>query len=309
MEGTNVKKRRYNKKNIIRIAVMVICAMVFAVCIVNILKILYEYIESENYYEELNRGFDYSPANVANGFSILPMTGYGAADPLGNYINQKNSPGDIHIEKPSGDYVVLPGNAEFRLMTAKLREYYSQNSDVYGYIQIDDTKISYPIMQGTDNDFYLSHGLNKRYLKVGSIMTDYRNSRTITENRNLIIYGHNMLNGSMFHDLARFDKDLHRDAEAFFRSHDEIVVSTFDGIYTFKIFSFYHTDDEDPYLVINFFSDAEFLEYCNTAIDRSMYNTGISIGKDDIVLTLSTCVNGKPTERYACHAKLVSIQK
>lgn len=286
-----------------------ICAAIFVVCIFNILKIFYEYWESEKYYDELNQGFDYSPANVANGFSILPMTEYLTASPLKNYINQKNSPGDIHIDAPSGDYVIVPGNAEVQRMMANLRDLYAQNSDVFGYIQIDDTRISYPIMLGPDNEYYLNRGLNKKYLKVGSIMADCDTKRKVTDNRNLIIHGHNMLNGSMFHDLARFDNELHDDAEKFFLAHDEVRISTFDGIFTFKIFSFYHTTEDDPYLINTFPSDAEFLDYCNRAIKKSIYNTGMSVGKDDIILTLSTCVNGKPDERYACHAKLISVQK
>lgn len=308
MSEANVKKSRYNKNDIIRYAVMALCAVIFIVCIVELLGIFAEYRESDKHYNDINQAFEYSPLNAANGFTIVPMVGNASAAPLASYQSQKNNPGAIHISN-SGDYNVSTGNAEFQRDLAMLNSLYGQNSDTFGYIRIDDTKINYPIMQGPDNDYYLQRGFNKKYLKVGSIFADYRNSRSITENKNIIIFGHNMLNGSMFHDLARLDRDLHRDADQYLREHDEIRISSFDGIYIFKIFAFYHTTDEDPYLVTNFFSDAAFLSYCNTAIEKSMHDTGITVGADDIILTLSTCVNGKPTERYACHAKLVEIKK
>lgn len=308
MSEANVKKRRYNKNDIIRYAVMAVCALIFIVCIVELLGIFAEYRESDKHYDDINQAFEYSPLNAANGFTIFPMVGNASATPLASYQSQKNNPGAIHISN-SGSYDVSTGNAEFQRDLAMLNSLYGQNSDTFGYIRIDDTKINYPIMQGPDNDYYLQRGFNKKYLKVGSIFADYRNSRSITENKNIIIFGHNMLNGSMFHDLARLDRDLHRDADQYLSEHDEIRISSFDGIYIFKIFAFYHTTDEDPYLVTNFFSDAAFLSYCNTAIEKSMHDTGITVGADDIILTLSTCVNGKPTERYACHAKLVEIKK
>lgn len=309
MASGKTPKRKYKKNDIIRLSVMAVCAVVFVVCVVNLIRIFAEYKQSENYYNRINNGFDNSPANVANGFSILPMSSYVSASPLLSYKNQKNNPGTIHVDDPSEVPVVPCGNAEFQHKLAMLKELYAHNSDVFGYIQIEDTKISYPVMQGPDNYYYLKRGTNKKYLSVGSIFADYRNSRTVTENKNLILYGHNMLNGSMFHDLARFDKELHSDAESFFKSHDEIRLTTFDGIYIFKIFAFIHTDENDPYLITNFFSDAEFLEYCNSEAARSMYDTGIKISAGDTVLTLSTCVNGKPTERYACHAKLIGVQR
>ena len=83
---------------------------------------------------------------------------------------------------------------------------------------------------------------------------------------------------------------------------------TFDGIYTFEVFSFYETDENDKYFMTNFASGEAFLTFCDRAISRSQYDTGITMTADDIMITLSTCVNLSPTGRYACHARLIKIE-
>ena len=76
MASGKTPKRKYKKNDIIRLSVMAVCAVVFVVCVVNLIRIFAEYKQSENYYNRINNGFDNSPANVANGFSILPMSSY-----------------------------------------------------------------------------------------------------------------------------------------------------------------------------------------------------------------------------------------
>ena len=75
--------------------------------------------------------------------------------------------------------------------------------DAIGWIYIPDTSINYPIMQGEDNDFYLTHGTDGRSLKCGCIELDYRCENRFQNNFN-ILYGHNMKNGSMFANVCRF---------------------------------------------------------------------------------------------------------
>ncbi len=299
-------KKRISKNDVIRYCIMTLCAVVFVIAVANIWSIFDGYRRAENAYKEIADGFDNIVKNTASGFSIQPMSAMSSSAPMENYDVQQSSPGNINAGSPS--YIVQDGTVEFQSKLKYLNELKSQNSDIYGFIQIDGTEINYPLVQAEDNEYYLKRGFNKKYSGNGSIFVDYRNSRTVGENKNIVIYGHNMLNGSMFHDIARFDKALHDDAEEYFFSHDEIKITAFDGIYTFKIFAFYHTTDVDPFVEINFYSDEAFDRYCSTAIGRSMYDTGIEVGAGDTTITLVTCVNGKPHERYACHAKLIKVQ-
>ena len=80
------------------------------------------------------------------------------------------------------------------------------NPEVIGWIQIEGTSISYPIMKGKDNDYYLKHTFEGNYNAAGSIFIDYTNNSNF-EDCNTIIYGHNMKNGSMFGLLRKHFKD------------------------------------------------------------------------------------------------------
>ena len=77
------------------------------------------------------------------------------------------------------------------------------NEDIIGWIQIEGTEISYPIVKGIDNSYYLNHTVQKTYNIAGSIFLDYRNERDFSDSKN-IIYGHNMKDGSMFHVLRNY---------------------------------------------------------------------------------------------------------
>ena len=98
----------------------------------------------------------------------------------------------------------------------KLKE---ENPDTIGWIHIPDTKISYPIVQGTDNDFYLKHDFNGEASVAGSIYLDYESEGDF-EGRNNILYGHNMKNGSMFKDIVRY-KD-----PSYFKEHQYFSIYT-----------------------------------------------------------------------------------
>lgn len=80
------------------------------------------------------------------------------------------------------------------------------NDDVIGWIYVEDTDISYPLLCGRDNQQYLFQSYEKKYLTAGSIFMDYRCSRDFTDSRT-VIYGHNMHNGSMFGKLDKYSKD------------------------------------------------------------------------------------------------------
>ena len=91
------------------------------------------------------------------------------------------------------------------------------NSDVIGWIYIEDTDISYPLLCGRDNQQYLFQSYEKKYLTAGSIYIDYRCSRDFTDSRT-VVYGHNMHNGSMFGKLDKFTK------ESYMKKHPYVYI-------------------------------------------------------------------------------------
>ncbi|MCE5236784.1 MAG: class B sortase, partial [Eubacteriales bacterium] len=100
----------------------------------------------------------------------------------------------------------LPSHASYDEAKAK-------NPDVIGWITVGDTVIDYPVVRGTDNSYYLGHDVEKKKSKYGAIFMDFRNAESYQQ-RHIIIYGHNMKNGTMFHDLMNFKQkdffDAHR---------------------------------------------------------------------------------------------------
>lgn len=172
------------------------------------------------------------------------------------------------------------------------------NPDVVGWIKIADTPIDYPVVQTEDNSFYLDHDINQASSKAGTVFMDYR-INNMQEDPHLILYGHNMRDGSMFHALMQYKE------EDFFLEHQTF---TFDQLYrddTWEIFSAYVTTTDFYYIRTSFNSDADFLDFIGEFQERSMYETGIEITADDQILTLSTCTYEYDDARFVIHARRV----
>ena len=108
-----------------------------------------------------------------------------------------------------------PTESEAEEKTIDFAELRKINEDIVAWIQIPGIGVDYPVVQGEDNEYYLHHTFRKEANKAGSIFLDYRNRADFTEQR-VIIYGHNMKDGSMFHVLRKF-QDID-----FYREHGEI---------------------------------------------------------------------------------------
>lgn len=179
-----------------------------------------------------------------------------------------------------------------------------QNSDIYAWITVPNTKIDYPILQSYSEDdlFYIDHDINKKYSAAGSIFTQKLNQQDFSD-PNTVIYGHNMKNGSMFRHLHKFkDKD-------FFEENEYFYIYTRGHIFTYRIFAAY--DYDSRHILNSFdFSDkevyAEYIEYITNP--KSIYkNTReVDLTTDDRIVTLSTCLaNNQPNKRYLVQGVLI----
>lgn len=176
----------------------------------------------------------------------------------------------------------------------ELREKFN-NEDIVGFLKINDTRISYPVVHGTDNSFYLNHDISKKENVAGSIFMDADNS-VDDFSQNTIVYGHNMKDQSMFHNVRYYITD-----ENFYSLHKYITFKTLYEDTKWEIFSFYSTGTDFDYIQTNFSSD-EFLQEIK---NKSIYETGVYITPQDKILTLSTCKNDAADSRYVIHAKLI----
>ena len=171
------------------------------------------------------------------------------------------------------------------------------NNDYFGWIQIDNTTIDYPIVKAEENEFYLTHNFDKEADFAGAIFMDYRNSNDGLD-KHTIIYGHNMKDNSMFGGLKKYL------TSEYLNKHKIIKLEAFGEIYTWEIFDSYITD-EISWMKTEFNGD-EFTSFLNELSDKSIITQQAKLTEDDMILTLSTCtVNSTKTERNLVHAKLI----
>ena len=186
------------------------------------------------------------------------------------------------------------------------RNLYLENSDMVGWIQIDGTGIDYPVMQTpTDPNYYLKHDFEKNHTDYGCPFMQ-ADCDTLAPSDNLIIYGHNMKDGSMFADLARYrSKD-------FWQAHKTVWFDTALGSCAYEIFAVIHTtvqaDSADAfpfYRFVNAEAPEDFAAYVTACKARALYDTGIFAEYGDRLLTLSTCDNITDDGRWLVIAKRI----
>lgn len=185
------------------------------------------------------------------------------------------------------------------VINADISKLDKQNSDSVGYIKVNGTNINYPVVQGDDNEFYLRHSFDKTYSQSGWIFLDYRNDAENLD-KNTIIYGHNMLNKTMFSTLTNLTN-----SNFFNNTNNNYINLTIKNKPTvWKIFSVYVTNPETYYTNIGFSNKSDYLNFLNTIKTRSMFNFDTNLNENDKILTLSTCANLN-TKRLVVHAKLI----
>lgn len=196
---------------------------------------------------------------------------------------------------------------EEKTVLPELAELYQQNSDLAGWIRIEDTNINYPVMHTPDNpDFYLKHSFDKECSDYGCPYVQ-ENCDVQLPSDNVIIYGHHMKNGSMFCDLEKFK------SQDFWQEHKTISFSTVIDRYEYEIVAvfktFVYSDSPDSFKYYHFVS-AETPEDFSTFVDRckelSLYDTGVSAEYGDKLITLSTCEYSRTNGRLVLVAKRIS---
>lgn len=169
------------------------------------------------------------------------------------------------------------------------------NSDIVAWIKIDNTSINYPVMQTTDNSYYLSKNFYKEDESSGSIFMDYRSKIT---DKNIVVYGHNIKKGTMFADLVNiYEGDLGTDVN--------IYLYTSDRMMKFKVFSSYCTTQEE-YSVDTTISKSNFKEFKQTVAEKSEIEFTGNYETASQIITLYTC-NNSGKKRIIVHAELEKV--
>lgn len=172
------------------------------------------------------------------------------------------------------------------------------NGDIIGWILFDNNGISYPVLQGKDNEKYLYRLADGTKSKAGSIFMDAACSPDFSD-AHTIIYGHNMKNLSMFGKLKWY-----RTKRGYYENNRYFTIYTPDRVLRYEIFSWYEANADDMVYQVGFQPDGFFLTFIEKMVKRSSRNTGVTVDENDKIVTLSTCsANGK---RFVVHGKLCS---
>ena len=166
-------------------------------------------------------------------------------------------------------------NEEKNYLDKKILE---ENQNTVGWIKIEGTKIDYPVVKYTDNEYYLKHDFKKNLNSAGWIFMDYQNN---FNDQNIVLYGHNRKDGSMFGSLKMlFDDEFYKDHK------NEILFIKENEIIRYSIFSVYKVVNTDSYNSTNFISlEEKVKEFKN----RSSIHFDFDVSDVSQIITLSTC--------------------
>lgn len=183
-------------------------------------------------------------------------------------------------------------DTKYKVDFEKLKQ---MNNQIVAWLKVNGTKVEYPVVQAEDNDYYLNHNLDKKYNVGGWVFADYRNKLDGTD-KNIIIYGHNMKDGSMFGTLKSIlTEDWYNNEQNYI-----IDLITEKEEQKYEVFSVYQIKSEDYYIKTEF-SNEDFGKFVEKLRDRSVKDFNIEVTSEDSILTLSTC--GSNNSRVVLHAK------
>lgn len=193
-------------------------------------------------------------------------------------------------------YIELP------LISVDFDELKKENEDTVAFLKVNGTNINYPVVQTTDNDYYLYHSFDKSKNDAGWVFMDYRNSVEVLED-NTIIYAHGRYDTTMFGSLKNvFKNNWYENTD-----NHVLYLSTKTENTLWQVFSVYKIKTETYYLTSSFGSENSHQKFIDTLLKRSKYNFNASVDTQDKILTLSTCYN--QNEKVVLHAKLIKRQK
>lgn len=248
-------------KDFVRKLLLLVCACVFVYSAYQLALIYFEYNQIEKDTENLV--VDYVEEPVIN--------------------NTQNND-----EKPKEENRIDPLKR-----VIKFSDLLKKNSDVIGWIYIPGTKIDEPLLKGENNNSYLHTNVNKKKSSAGAIFIDEGNDKNLLDS-NTIIHGHNMKNGSRFHNLRYFIQ------KSYYQSHPNIYIYLPDG--NVNIYELYASDKISAYSNL-YTTNVDYASYIKSVQKGASQKTKVSTSASPLII-LSTCYDSGSDDRYAVFARL-----
>lgn len=203
-------------------------------------------------------------------------------------------------------YFTRPEEEEAPDILKDYQTLYNKNKSLIGWLKIDDTNIDYPVMQSSNEEYYLDHDFEQNYDKNGTLFIS-ADAKIWPRSQNIIVFGHNMKSGKMFGTLGKY-KD-----KSYYEKHRQIKFDTlyekgtYEVMYAF-LSKVYDADEVvfKYYQFIDALSEEEFNSYMEEMKNMSLYDTGVTASFGDQLLTLSTCDHDTDdAERFVVVAKRI----
>lgn len=269
-------KKRKIKKKIIWYTVFIISLIVFVICILKIFL-----------WNQDNKDID----KITKEINTEKITKEIPSETAENINPPENKKDDYW------DYIKMD------MLSVDFNELKKKNNDTVGFIKVNGTNVNYPIVQSTDNKYYLKHAFDKTANSAGWVFADYRNNM-IDFDKNTVIYGHSRSNQTVFGSLKKvLNKSWYSN-----KDNHIIKLSTPTENSLWQIVSIYTIQPESYYITTKF-SNTQFQTFIKTIKERSQINFSGTINENDKILTLSTCEDTAGTRRLVIHAKLIKLDK
>ena len=269
-------KKRKIKKKIIWYTVFIISLIVFVICILKIFL-----------WNQDNKDID----KITKEINTEKITKEILSETAENINPPENKKDDYW------DYIKMD------MLSVDFNELKKKNNDTVGFIKVNGTNVNYPIVQSTDNKYYLKHAFDKTANSAGWVFADYRNNM-VDFDKNTVIYGHSRSNQTVFGSLKKvLNKSWYSN-----KDNHIIKLSTPTENSLWQIVSIYTIQPESYYITTKF-SNTQFQTFIKTIKERSQINFSGTINENDKILTLSTCEDTAGTRRLVIHAKLIKLDK
>lgn len=287
-----IKEYFEKKKTDIYKIIVLVLVVVLAVCVIILVKEYVDRKNAEDYYRELAKSINTGTEKNVNveipkDTQVVLETETESSQPVQNEPAVENQ---IEIPEKNLDW----------------NKIFAANSDIYAWLYIPGTKIDYPIFQSaTDDEYYLNHNMDGSEGYPGCIYTEMANDKEF-KSFNTVLYGHNMKNGTMFHSLHDYLKD-----EKYFEQNRYAYIYLPDGRkFAYEIFAAYVFTDQHLLNTFNYETETDREDYLKTVFsydnDSANFRKNVNVTGKNHILTMSTCITGKPSNRVIVQGVLVN---
>lgn len=181
----------------------------------------------------------------------------------------------------------------------KLLQKKFDNSEIKAILKLDK---EYPVVQTSDNEFYLNHNYYRNYDVIGSIFLDYRIN--VEKSKKILIYGHSSNMADVDFNILEnyYDK-------SYYEQNKYITLETLNNVFTYEIFSVHIETNDFTYMNMNFDNEEDYFMHITKLKDKSLYPTNVNLNGNDDILILQTCSNHKDYQKYSKKYLLVIARR